>query len=119
MPTITPVMRVQKKMIALPSAPSIAAPPAPPEWISALVNGQGAVVQLQDGQVTGRRVHLADGRAGPAAVLVLLVGQELEELLAVLAPGQPLLRPGLGEHLGVAVLAQAVDHLGVVVVRVL
>src|SRR3954451_11938784 len=86
-------------------------PPLPRRWERgpggeglALEDRQRAVVELHDGAGDRRGVDLADGGAGPAAVGVLLAGQELEELVAVLRPRQPLLRLGLREHLGVAVL---------------
>src|SRR5262249_45615314 len=89
---------------------------------STLVNGQRALVKLQDGQVHRGGVDGADAEAaaaGPAAVGVLRRPQLLEHGLAVLAPGQALARRRRPEHLLPAVVAQDVQRLGVIVVGVL
>src|SRR5262245_25036702 len=89
-------------------------------WVSrkrlSLVNRQGPVVELQDGQVAGGREHRADVALRPAAVLVLPRHQVVEDHVAVLAPRQPVRRLRVGEHLPVPLLAQDVEHLCVVIV---
>src|SRR5438094_750355 len=64
----------------------------PPNWLSSLINGQHAVVQLQDRQGNRGGVDGADvapvAGAGPSAVLALAFQQELAGGLAVLAPSE-------------------------------
>src|SRR5262249_24594464 len=91
---------------------------------SALVDRQGGLVQLHDGQVAGRHVDRPDHAGGPAVVAPAAVGglgplELLEDRLAVLAPGQQLVAPRRGEQLLERVVAEHVDHLGVIVVGVL
>src|SRR6516225_6656505 len=86
---------------------------------SALVNRQRAFVQLEDGEVTARRVDGADRDAVPVAVVKLRLGEEIEEVLAELAPHQAVAFLGIGEELGIAVLTHAVDDLAEIVERVL
>src|SRR5215471_3445941 len=85
---------------------------------SPLIKRQRALVELQDRQVAGRGVDLADRRAGPTAVGVLRALQEGEEALLVAGPGEPLVLLRFGEHPGVAFFAEHVDNLGVIVVGV-
>src|SRR5262249_38858897 len=84
-----------------------------------LVNRQCAVIQLHHGQVRGRGEYLAALAALPTAVGALHAHQSIERLLAVLLPGDFVGVLGAGEEAVPAVVAQDVDRLGVIVVRVL
>src|SRR5579885_80983 len=84
----------------------------------ALVDGQVAVLQLEDGQVDAGDEHRADHAAGPAAVAALALDQVIEDGLLVLGPGELVLVAG-AEQLVPAVVAEHVEGLGVVVVGVL
>src|SRR5205814_1646735 len=57
--------------------------------------------------------------AAPAAIALLGADEPVKGGLAILPPGDAVRRFGVGEELGPAVLAQRIDGLGVVVVRVL
>src|SRR5207248_980531 len=69
-----------------------------------LINGQGGVIQLHDGEVDGRGKDRAYVAAAPAAVAGLGADQVIERLLAVGAPAQLLRLLRIREQLGVAVL---------------
>src|SRR5258708_34858821 len=85
----------------------------------ALVNRQHAVIQLEDRQVAARGIHRPNRATVPISLGVLVGGEVLEERLAVLGPRQPFALARLGEQLGVAVLAEAINHLTVIVVSIL
>src|SRR5947209_3979292 len=89
------------------------------EAVLPLVDRQGAVVQLQDRQVAGGREQGADVALGPAAVAALAGGQVIKDHVAILAPRQPLRFARLRKHLGITLVAQHVNGLPVVIVRVL
>src|SRR6266404_3761678 len=61
----------------------------------------------------------ADVALRPAAVAALASGQVIKNGVAILAPGQPLGLARLREHLGIAFVAEHVDRLRIVVMRVL
>ena len=84
-----------------------------------MIDWQSSVIQLQDRQVAGRREDRADSPLGPAAIGRLARGDVVENDIAVFAPGQPVAGGGVGEQLGVTFLAERVDRLGVIVMRVL
>src|SRR5438309_3796624 len=89
---------------------------------SALINGQRALIQLQDRAVDGGGVNAADapGAAGaPAAVGALRALQVVEHGRPVLAPGHALALGRAGEHLFPAVVAEDINGLGVVVMSIL
>src|SRR5262249_6095067 len=91
--------------------------------LSSLINGEHALVQLQDGQRNRGGVNRADiapaAGAGPAAILLLVIQQKLPGRLAVLAPLDAVRFLGFREQLGVAVVAEEVDRLSIVVIGVL
>src|SRR3954447_3602321 len=60
----------------------------------------------------------ADVAAGPASIGTLRPQQVLERGLAILAPGQTVVEFRIGEQLGVTILAEDVERLGVVVVGI-
>src|ERR1700682_2700767 len=85
---------------------------------SALVDGERPFVQLQHRQVAARGVDRADRHAVPVAVLQLRLGEEVEKVLPVSAPRQPIILFRLRKQFLVAVLAKAIDNLCVVVVSI-
>src|SRR5438552_1128785 len=60
----------------------------------------------------------ADVPLGPTAVRVLPGGEIIEYHLAVFVPAQSFTGPRIGEHLGVAILAEHVQGLSIVIMRV-
>src|SRR5579871_145034 len=86
---------------------------------SALVNGQGAFIQLHDRQMARSGKERADVTLRPAAVRVLPPREIVENDVAIIAPGQPFTGWSFGKHLGVAIVAQHIQGLGVIVVRIL
>src|SRR5262249_13126832 len=84
------------------------------DWSLSLVDRQDALVQLHDGQIAGGHVDGADhsGRPAvvtPAAVSALGALVLVEDLLAVLRPGDQLVGARVGEELLVAVIAEHID----------
>src|SRR5579884_1111885 len=87
-----------------------------------LKDGQGAFVQLHNGQRHRAGVHRTDmspaSRARPTAVGTLAADQEVEGGFPVFAPGDPAAARFFREELAPALVAEDVKGLGVVILRV-
>src|SRR5665213_1773052 len=78
---------------------------------SALVDRQGRLVELEDGEIAGRHIDRADHASRPTIVAPTAVGGLsslilVEDGFAVLAPGQRLVGARLGHDLLEAILAE-------------
>src|SRR5437867_2961067 len=80
----------------------------------ALVDRQRALVQLQNRQMASRGKQRADGALRPAAVRILPGRKEVEDHFPIFAPRQPFGGLRSGKQLGVAVLAEHIEGLGIV-----
>src|SRR5260370_28424129 len=84
-----------------------------------LIYRQRTIIQLQDRQISRRRKDLADVAAVPTTIRTLGADKVIEHHLAILAPGEALALPGLREESRVAVIAEHVQVLSVIILRVL